>query len=31
MRQDMQELDNNCFQIRVMLIKSINTEKGDDK
>ena len=26
-----QELDNACSQIRVMLIKSINTAKGDVK
>ena len=26
-----QKLDNNCSQIRVMLIKSINTAKGDEK
>ena len=26
-----QELNNNCSQIRVMLIKSINTSKGDVK
>ena len=26
-----QELNNNCSQIRVMLIKSINTAKGDEK
>ena len=26
-----QELDNLCSQIRVMLIKSINTAKGDEK
>ena len=26
-----QELDNACSQIRVMLIKSINTAKGDAK
>ena len=26
-----QELDNVCSQIRVMLIKSINTTKGDKK
>ena len=26
-----QELDNACSQIRVMLIKSINTAKGDEK
>ena len=26
-----QELNNNCSQIRVMLIKSINTAKGDKK
>ena len=26
-----QELNNNCTQIRVMLIKSINTAKGDEK
>ena len=26
-----QELDNVCSQIRVMLIKSINTAKGDQK
>ena len=25
------EFDNNCSQIRVMLIKSINTAKGDEK
>ena len=26
-----QELNNSCSQIRVMLIKSINTAKGNDK
>jgi hypothetical protein len=26
-----QELDNVCSQIRVMLLKSINTAKGDEK
>ena len=26
-----QELNNSCTQIRVMLIKSINTAKGDEK
>ena len=26
-----QELNNNCSQIRVMLIKSINTAKGDER
>ena len=26
-----QELDNVCSQIRVMLIKSINTAKGDER
>ena len=26
-----QELNNSCSQIRVMLIKSINTAKGDEK
>ena len=26
-----QELDNLCSQIRVMLIKSINTAKGEEK
>ena len=26
-----QELNNNCSQIRVMLVKSINTAKGDKK
>ena len=26
-----QELNNNCSQIRVMLIKSINTAKGDEQ
>ena len=26
-----QELNNNCSQIRVMLIKSINTAKGEEK
>ena len=26
-----QELDNVCSQIRVMLIKSINTAKGDEQ
>ena len=26
-----QELNNNCSQIRVMLIKSINTAKSDEK
>ena len=26
-----QELNNSCAQIRVMLIKSINTAKGDEK
>ena len=26
-----QELDNDCTQIRVMLIKSINTAKGEEK
>ena len=26
-----QELGNVCSQIRVMLIKSINTAKGDEK
>ena len=26
-----QELDNVCSQIRVMLIKSINTAKGEEK
>ena len=26
-----QELNNACSQIRVMLIKSINTAKGDEK
>ena len=26
-----QELDNACSQIRVMLIKSINTAKGEEK
>ena len=26
-----QTLDNDCSQIRVMLIKSINTAKGDEK
>ena len=26
-----QELNNSCSQIRVMLIKSINTAKGEDK
>ena len=26
-----QELDNVCSQIRIMLIKSINTAKGDEK
>ena len=26
-----QELNNNCSQIRVMLVKSINTAKGDEK
>ena len=26
-----QELNNNCSQIRGMLIKSINTAKGDEK
>ena len=26
-----QELDNVCTQIRVMLIKSINTAKGDEQ
>ena len=26
-----QELNNNYSQIRVMLIKSINTAKGDEK
>ena len=26
-----QEFDNVCSQIRVMLIKSINTAKGDEK
>ena len=25
------EFDNNCSQIRVMLIKSINTAKGDEQ
>ena len=26
-----QELNNSCTQIRVMLIKSINTAKGDER
>ena len=26
-----QELDNACSQIRVMLVKSINTAKGDEQ
>ena len=26
-----QELNNSCSQIRVMLVKSINTAKGDEK
>ena len=26
-----QELNNSCSQIRVMLIKSINTAKGDER
>ena len=26
-----QELNNSCSQIRVMLIKSINTAKGDEQ
>ena len=26
-----QELDNACSQIRVMLVKSINTAKGEEK
>ena len=26
-----QELNNNCSQIRVMLVKSINTAKGEEK
>ena len=26
-----QELNNNCSQIRIMLIKSINTAKGEEK
>ena len=26
-----QELNNSCTKIRIMLIKSINTEKGEEK
>ena len=31
MKQNIRKLNNSCSQIRVMLIKSINTAKSDEK